>query len=191
MRILDRSVYVGPSLYARFPVIRLELDLGRTRSVAHRQVGAAVRGCARRGAARTGRTRLLLPGARRILPAHARGRRYLAGARARARRDRAAEHCRRGSDFRQDPQRRRPGRLHGDLRICAARRGHCRRRTGPAAAVFAVARVNAPGGQRARRVGAGRRRATSSSASRSAAHSGPRRPHWYARRSSATSPGCA
>jgi len=29
MRILDRSVYVGPSLYARFPVIRLELDLGR------------------------------------------------------------------------------------------------------------------------------------------------------------------
>ena len=28
MRILDRSVYVGPSLYARFPVIRLELDLG-------------------------------------------------------------------------------------------------------------------------------------------------------------------
>src|SRR5215475_12224307 len=28
MRILDRSVYVGPSLYARFPVIRLVLDLG-------------------------------------------------------------------------------------------------------------------------------------------------------------------
>ncbi len=28
MRILDRSVYLGPSLYARFPVIRLELDLG-------------------------------------------------------------------------------------------------------------------------------------------------------------------
>ena len=28
MRILDRSVYVGPSLYARFPVIRLQLDLG-------------------------------------------------------------------------------------------------------------------------------------------------------------------
>ncbi len=28
MRILDRSVYVGPSLYARFPVIRLELQLG-------------------------------------------------------------------------------------------------------------------------------------------------------------------
>jgi cyanophycin synthetase len=28
VRILDRSVYVGPSLYAHFPVIRLELDLG-------------------------------------------------------------------------------------------------------------------------------------------------------------------
>ena len=28
MRILDRSVYVGPSLYAHFPVIRLLLDLG-------------------------------------------------------------------------------------------------------------------------------------------------------------------
>jgi cyanophycin synthetase len=28
MRIVDRSVYVGPSLHARFPVIRLELDLG-------------------------------------------------------------------------------------------------------------------------------------------------------------------
>ncbi len=28
MRILDRSVYVGPSLYAHFPVIRLEIDLG-------------------------------------------------------------------------------------------------------------------------------------------------------------------
>jgi cyanophycin synthetase len=28
VRVLDRSVYVGPSHYARFPVIRLELDLG-------------------------------------------------------------------------------------------------------------------------------------------------------------------
>jgi cyanophycin synthetase len=28
MRILNRAVYVGPSLYAHFPVIRLELDLG-------------------------------------------------------------------------------------------------------------------------------------------------------------------
>ena len=28
MKILDRAVYVGPSLYAHFPVIRLRLDLG-------------------------------------------------------------------------------------------------------------------------------------------------------------------
>jgi len=28
MKILDRSVYVGPSLYAQFPVIRLDIDLG-------------------------------------------------------------------------------------------------------------------------------------------------------------------
>ncbi len=28
MRILERSIYVGPSLHAHFPVIRLELDLG-------------------------------------------------------------------------------------------------------------------------------------------------------------------
>ena len=27
MRILERSIYVGPSQYAHFPVIRLELDL--------------------------------------------------------------------------------------------------------------------------------------------------------------------
>ena len=27
MKILDRSVYIGPSLYANFPVIRLTLDL--------------------------------------------------------------------------------------------------------------------------------------------------------------------
>ena len=28
MKILDRNVYVGPSHYAHFPVIRLEVDLG-------------------------------------------------------------------------------------------------------------------------------------------------------------------
>ena len=28
MRILNRNVYVGPSQYAHFPVIRIELDLG-------------------------------------------------------------------------------------------------------------------------------------------------------------------
>ena len=36
MRILDRSVYVGPSLYAHFPVIRLDARSGRLEAVAHR-----------------------------------------------------------------------------------------------------------------------------------------------------------
>ena len=52
MRILERSVYVGPSLYAHFPVIRLELDLGalergRPRSSATAFVDGAARGAAR------------------------------------------------------------------------------------------------------------------------------------------------
>ena len=40
MRILDRSVYVGPSLYARFPVIRLELDLGELEAWPTARLGA-------------------------------------------------------------------------------------------------------------------------------------------------------
>jgi cyanophycin synthetase len=40
MRILDRSVYVGPSLYARFPVIRLELDLGELEAWPTGRLGA-------------------------------------------------------------------------------------------------------------------------------------------------------
>src|ERR1700753_1827231 len=39
MRILDRSVYVGPSHYARFPVIRLELDLGELEAWPTRRLG--------------------------------------------------------------------------------------------------------------------------------------------------------
>lgn len=40
MRILDRSVYVGPSLYAHFPVIRLELDLGELENWPTARLGA-------------------------------------------------------------------------------------------------------------------------------------------------------
>ena len=40
MRILDRSVYVGPSLYAHFPVIRLELDLGELEQWPSARLGA-------------------------------------------------------------------------------------------------------------------------------------------------------
>ena len=41
MQILDRSVYVGPSLYARFPVIRLELDLGELEAWPTGRLGSA------------------------------------------------------------------------------------------------------------------------------------------------------
>ncbi|AVP98708.1 cyanophycin synthetase [Ahniella affigens] len=41
MRILDRSVYVGPSLYAHFPVIKLELDLGLLEQWPTGKLGAA------------------------------------------------------------------------------------------------------------------------------------------------------
>ena len=41
MRILERSVYVGPSLYAHFPVIRLELDLGAIEEWPTGRLGAA------------------------------------------------------------------------------------------------------------------------------------------------------
>ena len=40
MRILDRSVYVGPSLHAHFPVIRLELDLGELEAWPTGRLGA-------------------------------------------------------------------------------------------------------------------------------------------------------
>ncbi|MEP6619294.1 MAG: cyanophycin synthetase [bacterium] len=41
MEILDRSVYVGPSHYAHFPVIRLELDLGVLEEWPTRRLGDA------------------------------------------------------------------------------------------------------------------------------------------------------
>ena len=41
MRILERSVYLGPSLYAHFPVIRLELDLERLEAWPTGRLGAA------------------------------------------------------------------------------------------------------------------------------------------------------
>ncbi len=41
MRILERSVYVGPSTYAHFPVIRLELDLGALEDWPTSRLGSA------------------------------------------------------------------------------------------------------------------------------------------------------
>ena len=41
MQILDRSVYVGPSLYAHFPVIKVELDLGALEAWPTGRLGSA------------------------------------------------------------------------------------------------------------------------------------------------------
>lgn len=41
MRILDRSVFVGPSVHAHFPVIRLELDLGELENWPTARLGTA------------------------------------------------------------------------------------------------------------------------------------------------------
>ena len=41
MEILERSVYVGPSHYAHFPVIRLVLDLGPLEAWPTRKLGDA------------------------------------------------------------------------------------------------------------------------------------------------------
>lgn len=41
MRILERSVFVGPSLYAHFPVIRLQLDLGELEQWPTARLGAS------------------------------------------------------------------------------------------------------------------------------------------------------
>ena len=153
MRILDRSVYVGPSLYARFPVIRLELDLGELEAW---PTGRARRRLRRRpcgGAARPGRARLFLPRAGRLHAPHARRRGHLARPRARARRDRAAERRRRGRHLRQDPQRRRrPGVYTVVYEYAQRDEGIAAGELGAAPALFAAARGDPPVGHRARRL---------------------------------------
>ena len=145
MRILDRAAPTYWSVAVR-PVSG---HPSRTRprgagGVAHGTSRAGIRrqGLRGRAAGPSPSTAALVQAAGRFFPAHARGRRYLARARARARRDRAAEHFRRGSHVRQDPQRRAARRLHGRLRIRAARRGHRRRRARHAAAEFVAAGGN-------------------------------------------------
>ena len=158
MRILDRSVYVGPSLYAHFPVIRLELDLEALEHWPTGKLGASLRRCPGRSPARPRRTRLLVSRTGRLHPPHARGRRHLARPRARARRDRTAERRRRGRHLRQDAQHRRPpGRLLGGLRIRPARGRHRRRRTRACACCARCCpRRSAPGRQRAGGLGLAR-----------------------------------
>lgn len=78
MRILNRNVYVGPSQYAKFPVIRLELDLGALEQWPTARLGDAfIDGLVAALPAR--RARLLVPRARRLHPPHARGRGHWLG----------------------------------------------------------------------------------------------------------------
>ena len=68
MRILERAVYVGPSLYAHFPVIRLDVDLGELEEWPSGRLGPAFTDRLHRRAARAARARLLLRRAGRLRP---------------------------------------------------------------------------------------------------------------------------
>ena len=140
MRIIDRSVYVGPSLYAHFPVIRLELDL--------RDLEAWPTG--RLGPAYVDALAAALPG----LAEHGCSYREPGGFFRRMREDQGTwlghvlEHVAielqnmAGEEVTFGKTRcgRTTRSLYGRLRICAARRGHRRRRPRTEAPVFASAR---------------------------------------------------
>ena len=108
MKILNSQVYVGPNIYALFPVIRLTLDLGRWRN-GPPSGWARLRRRSARCPARDASARLLLWRARRLHPPPARGRGHLARPRARACRDRAAERGRHARHLRQDQGHGEPG----------------------------------------------------------------------------------
>ncbi len=90
--------------------------------------------------ARPRRPRLLLRGARRLHPPHARGRRHLARSRARARGDRDPEHGGRGRHLRQDARCRTTRRLRRRLRVRAGGGRPRGRRPGAQAPPLAPAR---------------------------------------------------
>ena len=103
MRILDKAVYVGPSLYAHFPVIRLDVDLGELENWPSVKLGRGVHRRPGGGAAGAAGAQLLLRQAGRVHPPADRGRRHLDGPHPGARRHRAPERRRRAGHLRQDP----------------------------------------------------------------------------------------
>ena len=174
MRILDRSVYVGPSLYARFPVIRLELDLGALEAWPTGRLGsqfvdalaAALPGLAEHGCSYRepgGFLRRMREGdgtwLGHVLEHVAIELQNIAGEEVTFGKTRSAT---RGSP---------PG--NSGCGYCAR---SCRRRCSLRT--------------RCLRGGAGQRPVISSSASRSDGRSGHQRPRWCGRPSSVTSPGC-
>ncbi len=173
MRILDKAVYVGPSLYAHFPVIRLDIDLGELEQWPSGKLGRGVHRRADRGAAGTARARLLLRQAGRVHPPADRGRGHLDGPHPRARRHRAAERGRRARDLRQDPLRRRDGSLPRDLPVRAGRRRASRRDGSASRSCTRCCRASCGRRARSRPTSTSPPSGTSSSASRSGAHLGP------------------
>ena len=192
MRILERNVYVGPSMYAHFPVIKLLLDLGALEEWPSGQLGCRVRRCAGGGAARR-------------LHEHGCSYREPGGLIRRMREDEGTwlghvlEHVAielqniAGEDvsFGKTRSTDVPRRVHGGLRVRAARRGHRRGRAAHSAAVRAVAGSAAARRHRARGLelaGAARRVHPLRAAPRARSFD---RIAGARRRRSATSPGCA
>ena len=191
MRILERSVYVGPSLHAHFPVIRLELDLGELEAWPTGRLGPAfVDGLV-----------AALPG----LADHGCSYREPGGFIRRMREDdgtwlgHVLEHVAielqnvAGEDVTFGRTRSisddRPG-------VYSVVYEYAQKEEGIAAGELALKLLNSllPAGVAHRapcRTGTGTPRATTSSAMRSGARSGRRRPRWCAPPRSATSPGCA
>ena len=191
MRILDRSVYVGPSLYAHFPVIRLELDLGELEAWPTGRLGDAfVDGLA-----------AALPG----LAEHGCSYREPGGFFRRMREDdgtwlgHVLEHVAielqniAGEDvtFGKTRSAGDAGRLHVVYEYAQRDEGIAAGELGAAPALLAAAGRTAAARTACRRAGTGPRRATSSSASRSAARSARRRRRWCAPPKRATFRGCA
>ena len=145
MRILDRSVYVGPSLYARFPVIRLELDLGELEGWPTGRLGSAVHRCARARLCR-GWPSTAAPTASRAVSSAACARAMAPGSGTCS--STWPSSCR-TSPAKKSPSARRaapaPRGLYRRVRVRAARRGHRRRRARAATAVLAAAAAAAPG----------------------------------------------
>ena len=189
MRILDRSVYVGPSLYAHFPVIRLDLDLGALEQWPTGRLGAAfIDG---------------LPAALPGLAEHGCSYGEPGGFVRRMREDEgtwlghvlehvaielqniAGENVTFGKT--RAPARRASTRR---LRVRAARRRPRRRRTRRCACCARCCPTRSAPRTACPKAGAGPRRATSSSASRSAARSARRPRRWCAPPRRAASRGC-
>ncbi len=178
VRILDRSVYVGPSLYAHFPVIRLELDLGELEAWPTVRLGegfvdrlaAALPGLAEHGCSYGE------PGGffRRMREDEGTWLGHVLEHVAIELQNIAGEHV----TFGKTRGAGRARRVHGRLRVRPARRGHRGGRARPAAHLLAAARPAAAGRHRAGGLELARRPATSSSASRSAARSARPPPRW-------------